>query len=105
MNMATLRLALSAAVLLSLGAAGCASQSACNSTSCANDSKITARVQDDLDKRTEFGPPHSIRVSTTDGVVYLHGHVANSAMKRSIEELVSSENGVVNVVDSISFDK
>ena len=105
MNKATSRLAITAAVLLSIGAAGCASQPACNSPSCVNDAKITARVQDDLDKRSEFGPPHSIRVTTTDQVVHLTGHVANSSMKRSIESLVSSEPGVVSVVNSIAFDK
>ena len=103
MNKTTSRVVLSAAVLLILGTAGCATQPACNTPSCVNDAKITERVQQDLDGRAQFGPPHSIRVTTTDQVVYLHGHVSNSAMKRTIEELVSSDPGVIKVVDAIAF--
>ena len=54
MNKTTSRAVLSAAVLLILGTAGCATQPACNTPSCVNDAKITERVQQDLDGRAQL---------------------------------------------------
>lgn len=87
--------------LLAAGLSGCVGFGKCDPESCAGDKKITADVNAVLKEHREFGAPGTIRVQTTNGVVYLNGLAETDFARRSAESLVMQVANVKDVVNSI----
>jgi osmotically-inducible protein OsmY len=93
--------ALTLAWLLAACLSGCVGFGKCDPASCSGDKKITADVNAVLKEHREFGAPGTIRVQTTNGVVYLNGLVETDFARRSAESLVMQVENVKDVVNSI----
>jgi osmotically-inducible protein OsmY len=87
--------------LLAAGLSGCVGFGKCDPENCTGDKKITADVNAVLKEHREFGAPGTIRVQTTNGVVYLNGLVETDFARRSAESLVMQVANVKDVVNSI----
>jgi osmotically-inducible protein OsmY len=87
--------------LLAAGLSGCVGFGKCDPATCTGDKKITADVNAVLKEHREFGAPGTIRVQTTNGVVYLNGLVETDFARRSAESLVMQVENVKDVVNSI----
>ena len=97
------KLILSLGIVLQFG--GCATQKACNGTSCNEDEATTAEVTRSLEVHPDLGPPGLLRVSTRDHTVYLHGIVSSGYQREIAESLAASTPGVVKVINDISISK
>jgi osmotically-inducible protein OsmY len=90
---------------LSSALAGCSSYGKCAAGACGGDAAITTNVQTHLDQHPELGSPHSIKVQTINGVVYLNGLV-NDGLEKGIAESVALQTpGVLKLVNSITVRK
>jgi hypothetical protein len=96
-NMSKLKVLYSLAPLLIVAGAlnGCA-------TTSPNDQRITANVEESIDKHPDLGPPGAIQVQTQDQVVYLNGLVGDGLERETAESLASQTPGVTKVVDSVA---
>ena len=94
--------ALASFLILTVALPGCATLRECGSNACADDAKISANVQTQLDRRPELGPPHSINVQTINHVVYLSGFVSASLESATAESVADEAPGVARVVNSIA---
>jgi osmotically-inducible protein OsmY len=86
---------------MAAGLQGCVGFGKCDPESCTGDKKINADVNAVLKEHREFGAPGTIRVQTTNGVVYLNGVVDTDFQRRSAESLVMQVASVKDVVNSI----
>jgi osmotically-inducible protein OsmY len=68
----------------------------------ADDAKISANVQTQLDRHPELGPPHSIEVQTIDHVVYMNGFVSTGLESETAESVADEAPGVARVVNDIA---
>jgi osmotically-inducible protein OsmY len=93
--------ALTLVLLMAAGLQGCVGFGKCDPESCTGDKKITADVNAVLKEHREFGAPGTIRVQTTNGVVYLNGVVDTDFQRRSAESLIMQVASVKDVVNSI----
>jgi len=87
--------ALASFLILTVALPGCATFSA-------DDAKISANVQTQLDRRPELGPPHSIDVQTIDHVVYLNGFVNAGLESETAQSVADEVPGVARVVSNIA---
>jgi osmotically-inducible protein OsmY len=90
-------------LLLSVLLCGCAAFPSCHRQSCMADRDITRAVNRLLKNYPSLQPPNSVRVETTNRVVYLYGQVNNEVERSMAQQAAQSVNGVVRVVNSISF--
>jgi osmotically-inducible protein OsmY len=91
--------ALASFLILTVALPGCATFREDGS---ADDAKISANVQTQLDRRPELGPPHSIEVQTIDHVVYLNGFVSAGLESETAESVADEAPGVARVVNDIT---
>ena len=91
--------ALASFLILTVALPGCATFREGGS---ADDAKISANVQTQLDRRPELGPPHSIDVQTIDHVVYLNGFVSAGLESETAESVADEAPGVARVVNNIA---
>jgi osmotically-inducible protein OsmY len=101
MNKPTRLYALTLMCLLAAGLSGCVGFGKCDPASCTGDKQITADVYAMIKEHREFGAPGTIRVQTTNGVVYLNGLVETDFARRSAESLVMRVANVKDVVNSL----
>ena len=94
--------ALASFLILTVALPGFATARECGSKACADDAKISANVQTQLDRRPELGPPHSIEVQTIDHVVYLNGFVSAGLESETAESVADEAPGVARVVNNIA---
>jgi osmotically-inducible protein OsmY len=94
--------ALASLLILAVALPGCATLRKCGSNACADDAKISANVQTQLDRRPELGAPHSIDVETIDHVVYLNGFVGTGLDSETAKSVADEAPGVARVVNNIS---
>lgn len=94
--------ALASFLILTAALPGCATVRECASNACADDTKISANVQTQLDRRRELGPPNSIDVKTIDHVVYLNGFVSAGLQSETAESVADGAPGVARVVNNIA---
>ena len=90
------------ALLLGFALTGCVAARKYGTDGCSSDAEITAKVQAALDQRSDFGPPGTISVQTTNGVVYLSGIVSVNSMRRAAAEVARRVNGVMQVENTIA---
>lgn len=82
----------------------CATYDKCAGSDCPGDGRITRELRLRLTQYPSLEAPNSVRVQTSNHVVYLYGQV-NTELERAIaEEVALSITGVTRVVDSISLD-
>jgi hyperosmotically inducible protein len=93
-----------AIVLILVGVSGCAELRECGPEGCANDQKITAKVQARLDQQPDLGAPGSITVQTLHRVVYLNGLVDYGLEKSTAESVAKQVPGVTQVVNNIAVE-
>jgi osmotically-inducible protein OsmY len=91
------------ALLLPILSGGCATLPSCHRQSCMADRDITQAVTRQLKNYPSLQPPNTIRVETTNRVVYLYGQVNNEVERSMAQQAAQSVNGVIRVVNSISF--
>ena len=91
--------ALASFLILTVALPGCATL---REAGAADDAKISANVQTQLDRRPELGPPHSIDVQTIDHVVYLNGFVSAGLESETAESVADEAPGVARVVNNIA---
>jgi osmotically-inducible protein OsmY len=94
--------ALASILILSVALPGCATFRERGSNARADDTKISANVQTQLDQRRELGPPHSIDVETINHVVYLNGFVSAGLESETAESVADESPGVARVVNNIA---
>jgi osmotically-inducible protein OsmY len=94
--------ALASFLVLAAALPGCATVRECGSSACAEDAKISANVQTQLDRRREMGPPHSIDVQAINHVVYLNGFVSAGLESETAESVADAAPGVARVVNNIA---
>jgi osmotically-inducible protein OsmY len=94
--------ALASIFILSVALPGCATFGESGSNTRADDTKISANVQTQLDQRRELGPPHSIDVQTINHVVYLNGFVSAGLESETAESVADEAPGVARVVNNIA---
>jgi osmotically-inducible protein OsmY len=94
--------ALASIFILSAALPGCATFRESGPNARADDTKISANVQTQLDQRRELGPPHSIDVETINHVVYLNGFVSAGLESETAESVADEAPGVVRVVNNIA---
>jgi osmotically-inducible protein OsmY len=94
--------ALASFLILTVALPGCATFRERGSNACADDAKISANVQTQLDRRPELGPPHSIEVPTINHVVYLNGFVSTGLESETAESVADEASGVARVVNDIA---
>ena len=94
--------ALASFLILTVALPGCATFRESGSNARADDAKISANVQTQLDRRPELGPPHSIDVQTINRVVYLNGSVSAGLESETAESVADEAPGVARVVNNIS---
>jgi osmotically-inducible protein OsmY len=94
--------ALGSLLILTAALPGCATFRECGSNACADDAKISANLQTQLDRRPELGPPHSVDVRTIDHVVYLNGSVNACLDSETAESVADEAPGVARVVNDIA---
>lgn len=87
-----------------IGVYGCAEVRDCGLEGCANDRKITAKVQARLDQRPDLGAPGTITVQTLNRVVYLNGMVDYGLERSTAESLARHVRGVTQVVNNIDVE-
>jgi osmotically-inducible protein OsmY len=87
--------------MVSLNIVGCAMQQRCASSECLSDVRITAKVEAQLHRYPDLGPPNLISVETHDLVVYLSGSVSAGEQSRAAESVVAGMPGVARVVNTI----
>jgi osmotically-inducible protein OsmY len=90
------------ALLLLLSLAGCAAQPKCESAACADDARITARIEKLLYEDKAIAT-WDIKVQTINRTVYLYGLVDTNVQRSFIEETARQAEGVEKVVNSISI--
>jgi osmotically-inducible protein OsmY len=91
-------------VLILAGALpGCATYRKCASGDCADDAKITANVQAQLERHPELASPNRIDVQTLDHVVYLYGEVSTGQQRDIADSVTHEAPGVTRVVNSIAI--
>ena len=95
--------ALTAALSLALGVAGCAAYRKCGFEGCPGDSKIAAGVNDAFRRHAELQPPNLIDVQVIGGVVYLYGLVDTDYQLQMAEYVAHQVAGVTKVVNSIGL--
>ena len=78
---------------------GCATLDKCGSDACAQDARITAAVQARIDERPAL--QQSMYVTTTHGVVYLHGTASSELELQQAESVAQQTPGVERVVNMI----
>jgi osmotically-inducible protein OsmY len=93
--------ALASFLILTVALPGCATFRESGSNA-ADDTKISANVQTQLDRRPELGPPHSIEVQTINHVVYLNGFVSTGLESETAESVADEASGVARVVNDIA---
>ena len=93
--------ALASFLILTVALPGCATFRESGSNAAA-DTKISANVQTQLDRRPELGPPHSIEVQTINHVVYLNGFVTTGLESETAESVADEASGVARVVNDIA---
>jgi osmotically-inducible protein OsmY len=93
-----------ATVLILIGVSACTEFRECGAEGCANDRKITAKVQARLDQQPDLGAPGSITVQTLNRVVYLNGLVAYGLEKSNAESVAKQVPGVTQVVNNIAVE-
>ena len=93
--------ALASFLILAVALPGCATFRE-GSNARADDAKISANVQTQLDRRPELGPPHSIDVQTIDHVVYLNGFVSDGLESETAQSVADEVPGVARVVSNIA---
>ena len=89
-------------LILTVALPGCATFRERGSNASADDAKISANVQTQLDRRPELGPPHSIDVQTIDHVVYLNGFVSAGLESQTAQSVADEVPGVARVVSNIA---
>jgi len=94
--------ALASIFILAAALPGCATFSERGSNARADDAKISANVQTQLDQRRDLGPPHSIDVETINHVVYLNGFVSAGLESDTAESVADEAPGVARVVNNIA---
>ena len=94
--------ALASFLILTAALPGCATVREGGSNARADDAKISANVQTQLDRRPELGPPHSIDVQTINHVVYLNGFVSAGLESDTAESVADEAPGVTRVVNNIA---
>lgn len=82
-----------------LGISGCSVLQACETSACADDSRITADVKSKLNSVSELAFDQ-IEVQTVDRVVYLHGPV-DSRMESDRAEQLAHVPGVAKVSNDL----
>ena len=91
------------APLLSGALCGCAVTHECRVDSCADASRITAKIQSMFDQRSEFKPPNFVYVKTVNHVVYLTGQVNTDLVRENAESIVRETEDGARVVNSIAL--
>jgi osmotically-inducible protein OsmY len=95
--------ALVLAVILTGALPACAVYRKCGFAGCPGDAKITGEVLALLKQYPSLEAPNTVRVQTTDRIVYLNGQV-NTELERSMAESVAlAIPNVRRVVNSISL--
>ena len=80
---------------------GCATDRPCASAACVSDASISSQVEAAIAQHPELEAPNSVRVQTSDSIVYLHGHV-DTELQRDVAETVARQvPNVRQVVDSL----
>jgi osmotically-inducible protein OsmY len=92
--------ALASFLILTVALPGCATFRERGSNA-ADDAKISANVQTQLDRLPELGAPHSIDVQTINHVVYLNGFVSAGLENETAESVADEAPGVARVVNDI----
>jgi osmotically-inducible protein OsmY len=94
---------ISAAALLivAMGLNGCALYPHCSPENCASDKLINAEVNQIFSDHPEFGPPGTVHVQTTNGVVYLSGAVDSDFEARRAEALARQVANVKDVQNNL----
>jgi len=93
--------ALASFLILTVALPGCAAFRESGSNA-ADDAKISANLQTQLDRRPELGPPHSIDVQTLNHVVYLNGFVSAGLESQTAQSVADEAPGVARVVNDIT---
>jgi osmotically-inducible protein OsmY len=96
-----LRFGFPLAIVLAMASAAAVANGRCDDGRCSGDAKIKSTIEISLDQHPELGPPHSIRVQTRAGVVYLYGQVGEGLQRDMAESIAQRTPGVARVVDSI----
>lgn len=94
------RSVLASAAVLSTWACASLAGGQCASPECADDARIGAEVQKQIDSRASLRF-FNIRVRTVDGVVYLEGTVDTQADRGLVEQVARGVPGVKSVNDGI----
>jgi osmotically-inducible protein OsmY len=81
----------------------CATYAKCGLEGCPTDRKITVAVKNVISKYPSLEAPNSVRVQTSDHVVYLYGEVNTELERLTAQQAALSVNGVDRVVNSISL--
>ena len=68
------------------------------------DEAIRSEIADEIVAGVMLINPSSVTVSVEDGVVSLQGHVERRSEKNALRELARRVNGVVGVIDELSFE-
>jgi osmotically-inducible protein OsmY len=95
--------ALCVAVVLTGALSGCAAYLKCGYAGCPGDAEITSEVVELIQQHPALDAPNSVRVHTTDHVVYLYGEVNTEVERSEAETLARQVADVRKVVDSINF--
>ena len=93
--------ALTSFLVMAIALPGCATFRE-RSNDRADDAKISANVETQLDRHPELGPSHSIDVQTIDHVVYLDGIVSSDLGSETAESVADEAPGVARVVNDIA---
>ena len=91
--------ALTLVVAMSLN--GCAIFPHCSPEYCASDKQINAEVSQLFSEHPEFGAPGTLRIQTTNGVVYLSGPVNSDFEVRRAEALARQVANVKDVQNNL----
>jgi hypothetical protein len=81
----------------------CATYRKCGFAGCPGDARITAGVQALIRQYPALEAPNSVRVQTTDHVVYLYGQVNTELERATAEAVAFAVPDVTRVVDSINL--
>jgi osmotically-inducible protein OsmY len=101
MTNSKLRFGFPLALVLATASAAAVANGTCDDGKCSGDAQLKSTIQRSLDQHPALGPPHSIKVQTRAGVVYLYGQVAEGLQRDTAESIAQRTPGAGRVVDSI----
>ena len=89
------------ALIAAMGLNGCALYPHCSPENCASDKLINAEMNQLFGEHPEFGPPGTVHIQTTNGVVYLSGPVDSDFEVRRAEALARQVANVKDVQNNL----